>query len=331
MRHAPAVRRAPAVWLLACAWALNPVATTHAQEATSLFVFGVDDEDQALAQYLARSFQGARLRTRLSETEVAALRKENPDVSVLVLSLAEGALTAWRPSERQPQQRRFDSRIVRQSPFALAVAASELLALPLMPPPAPVARVKEPVESVAAPRRFGFRAGAGYVVTLSRAPEAGTTTFHRPALEVGARYKLGRWIILATVRGEPGGRNTTAVQNEFAEALRVDRHSVRGLVGLRYDLADRFDVSLLASAGWSVTRATVLGAAASPPTSERHAGVFGGELRLGSPLVYGFRLEASLGLGADGRSERLLVRGEPVASDGPLIGLAHLGLVWESG
>ena len=115
-------------------WALGLAVFPALASAEDIWVVPEAPGDRELGRYLARALPGASLREDLASQGVMELSAGSPR-SVLRVDLRGGVLEAARPGGVEVLRRRFDPSVGRASPFAIAVAAAELLELPEPPLP----------------------------------------------------------------------------------------------------------------------------------------------------------------------------------------------------
>ncbi|MGE0784697.1 MAG: hypothetical protein AB7S26_03340 [Sandaracinaceae bacterium] len=401
-------------WLLVGAL----MAPAHAAaQGEIVLVIPASQREASLARYLASAFDGGAVRADLGAMSPTALRSAQPSAALLRVDLSVGELLALRAASADPLRRPFDPAVARVSPFAIAVAASELLALPLSeraPDPArspagssatdaratdaraneqgrneqgrneqgrnepgrneqgrneqsasarganragasdehasdePAsddgaaltrsdlsrARAASPEDAAADSDArdvvgVSLRGGLGIAMSWIPATQTRLTDFYRPSLELGVAFGTSSIQGIASIRGDLAGYANRSVATPDADALEVWRHGVRAQLGGRLRF-EPIELGLLVSAGVEITQASVVGAMPAVPAYVRPGFAFGVEAWVGLILGAGFRIEAGGGLALDPDGERLLVRGENVAADGPLAGVARAALVWES-
>jgi len=368
-----------AVWLSLLLLGVAP-GRGRAQQDATLLILPSTEGDVGAALFLARVFDGARLRDDLTLSEAIEARDDGDRVAVLQLDLGAGTIRAVRRGSGEVLARELPSGELTH--YAIAVLSAELLALPLAAPtePAPAqpgeaeptnavavsaeARADaepapadpEPVAAPTAPETpvtaaapatsppaatdpevapveadgdaVTLRVAAGYELTVADGP---LTAWHRPFVRVGLAY--GRPVFRGTLHLAAalfGGWEAPSSANGV-DRLGVARNDVRGGVGVVFGALDPVELSLDLAAGVGLTQAQVIGDDGAPRVAvERWAFTLGGEASVEVRLIAGLRLWVGGGAYLDPAGERLLVRGEALASDGPWLGVARAGLRWET-
>jgi hypothetical protein len=139
--------------------------------AQAIWIVPRSDADREVVRYLDAALPEASVRWDWASRPRESLLVSSSDASVLIVDSQAGKLEASRAGEARPFERVFDFALARTDPYAVAVVAAELLALPELPapPPAEVIAAAEASEHAASP--------------LERAPPERSTAAERATRE----------------------------------------------------------------------------------------------------------------------------------------------------
>jgi hypothetical protein len=109
-----------------------------AAAAQPIWIVPRSDADQEVVRYLDAALPEATVRWDWTLRSSESLLVSSTGESVLIVDSRAGKLEASRHGEPRPFERVFDFALARTDPYAVAVVAAELLALPELPaPPTP--------------------------------------------------------------------------------------------------------------------------------------------------------------------------------------------------
>ncbi|MCC7380559.1 MAG: hypothetical protein IT384_01915 [Deltaproteobacteria bacterium] len=258
---------------------------------------------------------------------LAAARGAWSTAFVVVLAPERGQVTVIRAEDGTALSRFLDRRAFAESPYALAVAAAELLELARRPRGDPSAPEMQAVLLAG----WSFLASAG--VALGSGPGDEPVLF-QPSLVAALLYRGSGhawWTSIGMGARFLGAADAALGDGEDAltTSYRTEELELTAAIGLS---SGDLDVGLTTGIGGSYTRVSVRRPGGEPIAEDQRLVAwvpFGSELRYA--LGRGFWLGFSAEVGFVPRPARYLVAGRVSLEEGGVRGTASLSLVWASG